>query len=192
MLARLGVLRSCPVAMERSAPCAFPFARFFIDARIAVSQFLAVMSAASDGKQFRAAAAPLFIFLVALGVPLFLATVFFKYGARLDWRSVAVGAAAMVPAAVILSVLMCLLFPVRLSRDGIQAQSIWGLPSFVRWTDIKEAREFKLFNLRWLRLYSSASSTVTWVALFQSHPGEFKIEIVKLAPPESPVLAHIK
>ena len=149
-------------------------------------------AATSDGKQFRAAAAPLFLFLVALGIPLFLATVFFKYGSRLDWRSVAVGAGAMIPAAVILSVLMCLLFPVRLSAAGIQAQSIWGLPSFIRWADIKEAREFKLFNLRWLRLYSSAGSTVTWVALFQSHPGEFKIEIVKLAPPESPVLAHIK
>ena len=149
-------------------------------------------AATSDGKQFRAAAAPLFIFLVGLGIPLFLATVFFKYGSRLDWRSVAVGAAAMVPAAVILSGLMCLLFPVRLSPAGVHAQSIWGLPSFVRWPDIKEAREFKLFNLRWLRLYSSAGSTVTWVALFQSHPGEFKLEIAKLAPPESPVLVHLK
>ena len=149
-------------------------------------------SATSDGKQFRAAAAPLFLFLVGLGIPLFIGTVMLKYGSRLDWRSVAVGAAFMVPASVILSGLMCLLFPVRLSPAGIKAQSIWGLPSFVRWPDIKEARQFKLFNLRWLRLYSSAGPTVTWVALFQSHPGEFKLEIVKLAPPESPVLVHIK
>src|SRR5260370_30317602 len=120
-----------------------------------VSQFLAVMSvpATSDGKQFRAAAAPLFLFLVALGIPLFIATVMLKYGSRVEWRSVALGAAFMVPAAVILSGLMCLLFPVRLSPAGIRAQSIWGLPSFVRWPDIKEAREFKLFHLRWLRLY---------------------------------------
>ena len=149
-------------------------------------------AATSDGKQFRASAAPLFLFLVGLGIPLFLATVFFKYGSRLDWRSVAVGAGAMVPSAVILSVLMCLLFPVRLSREGIKAQSIWGLPSFVRWQDIRQAREFKVFNLRWLRLYSSTGSTVTWVALFQSHPGEFKLELLKLAPPESPVQAHLK
>jgi len=149
-------------------------------------------SATSDGKQFRAAAAPLFIFLIGLGVPLFIATAMLKYGSRLDWWSVAKGAAFMVPAGVIVSVLACLLLPVRLSPAGIHAQSIWGLPSFVRWTDIKEAREFKLFNLRWLRLYSSAGPTVTWVALFQSHAGEFKLEMLKLAPPESPVLVHLK
>jgi len=34
-------------------------------------------AATSDGKQFRAAAAPLFLFLVGLGIPLFLASVFF-------------------------------------------------------------------------------------------------------------------
>jgi len=159
-----------------------------------VSQFLAVMSASatSDGKQFRAAAAPLFISIVGLDMPLYFGIALLKYGPHVHWKPVLIGAASIVPAAVIGAGLMCLFFSVRLSPAGIRAQSVWGWPSFIRWPDIKEAREFKFFSLRWLRLYSSAGSTVTWVALFQSHPGEFKLELVKLAPPESPVFAHIK
>lgn len=98
----------------------------------------------------------------------------------------------MVPTSIISAGLLSLFFPVRLTSEGIHAQSIWGLPRFIRWQDIQQARRFTFFNLRWLRLYSRADKSVTWVALFQSPSGAFSQEIHKLAPSDSPVLAHFK
>ncbi len=127
--------------------------------------------------------------MFGLGVPLYIALIFFKLGTQVQWKPLLVGVAAMVPTSIISAGLLSLFFPVRLSPDGIHAQSVWGLPRFIRWQDIKQARRFSFFNLRWLRLHSRADNSVTWVALFQTPAVAFNQEIHKLAPPDSPVLA---
>jgi hypothetical protein len=148
-------------------------------------------SGKTDGQLFRVAAAPLFIFLLGIGLPLYFAITVFKFGAHFQLKALLIGAGSMIPAAIIVAGLMSMLFPVRLSTQGIAAQSIWGFSSFIRWQEIKQARQFRFFNLRWLRLFSTTGS-VTWVAMFPAHPGAFRLEIEKLAPPENPVLTHFK
>ena len=50
----------------------------------------------------------------------------------------------------------------------------------------RRSGRFRLFNLRWLRVYST-NGKVTWLALFQSHGPEFRQEIRRLGPPGNPV-----
>ncbi len=93
---------------------------------------------------------------------------------------------------IIVAGIMSLLFPVRLTAEGIHAHSVWGFPRFIRWQDIQSARKFNFFILPWLRLYPSDGSTVIWLILFPSGPARFKLEIQKLAPPGNPSLSHLK
>jgi hypothetical protein len=148
--------------------------------------------AMSEGKKFRLAAGPLFVFMFGLGMPLYISIVLFRYGTHMSWQPVLLGVAFMVPASVILSGLMTFMFPVKLSAGGIHTHNIWGVPCYIRWEDIKDARVFSLFNLRWLRLYPGSGGTVGWLALFQSPALAFKEEMLKLAPEGSPVRKYMK
>jgi len=148
--------------------------------------------ARTEGKVFRMAAPRLFLFLVGVGVPLFFGMVFLKNNGRFNGQLFLLGLAFLVPVSVIISALVSLAFPVRLTREGIHAQNAWGLPSFVRWGDIESARPFTFINLRWLRISSSADREVTWLALFQSPDAEFRVEVERLAPPDCPLLEYVK
>lgn len=87
--------------------------------------------------------------------------------------------------------LFLLILPVGFSSDGIYAHSFWGLRRFIRWQDIVKIRKFRLFNLRWLRIYSGTDGKVTWLPLFLSSPIKFGDEIRKFAPSNSPLLNHL-
>lgn len=144
-------------------------------------------------KVFRLAAPRVFIFLVGVGYPVYIGSMLVRYGLRMDWRLFMLGAAAMFPTALFLAGAVSLVCPaVRLTAEGIHAQSVWGLPTFVRWQDIEEVRPFDFLNLRWLRVYSRADSIVTWLAVFQSPAEEFKQEMQRLAPTGCPVLDYFE
>jgi hypothetical protein len=147
--------------------------------------------ATANGTEFRAAAPRLFFFLAAVGYPAFVGMILLRYGYRVDWRSFLLGSALMVPTSIILAGAASRLMPARLTAEGIHAQTAWGLPSYVRWGDIKSARTFTLLNLRWVRIYSEADEGVTWLALFQSPAAEFRHEMERLAPAGSPVLDYL-
>ena len=146
----------------------------------------------TERKTFRMAAPRMFVFLAGVGYPGFVIAMLAKYGLRIDWQPFLLGAACLIPTTVILAGAVSALFPISLTAEGIYAQSSWGLPSFVRWQDIEAARHFTLLNLRWLRIYSRADKTVTWLPMFQSPELEFKLDMERLAPPDSPVLEHLE
>ncbi len=146
----------------------------------------------AQSRTFRLAAPRVFIFLAAIGYPGFVIMMFIRYGVRIDWQPFVLGAACLVPTLVILAGVVSLFFPISLTSKGVQAQNAWGMPSFVRWQDIGEVRPFVFLNLRWLRLYSSADRSVTWLAVFQSPALEFKREMERLAPAGCPVLKYLE
>lgn len=78
--------------------------------------------------------------------------------------------------------------PVGFSTDGIYASSPWIGQRFIRWADIAKVRKLTLLNLRFLLIYSSIDGKITSLSLFSSRQNEFRDEIRKFAPPNSPVL----
>jgi hypothetical protein len=145
----------------------------------------------SGGKVFRPSAARLFLFYAVLGIPLFAGIVLVRHGTSFEWRPVLLGAGSILPVSIILGSILSLLFPVRLTAEGIHAHSAWGFPQFIRWQDIQSARKFNLPILPWLRLYPRDGSTTIWLAMFPSTPAQFKLELQKLAPPANPILSHL-
>jgi hypothetical protein len=133
------------------------------------------------------AVAPMFIFMLALAVSVFLCCVIAQEG----WDSIGPALAFAVGFLVIFNLacswMFFLLFPSAFSSDGIYGHSFWGSRQFVSWRDVATARKLRLFNLRWMRIFAT-NGKVTWLPLFQSHSAEFWQEIRRLAPPESPIL----
>lgn len=114
-----------------------------------------------------------------------------EQGTRFDVAEIGFGLVGCLPGACIVSWIFSRCFPVILSKSGIQGYSFWGLPRFVRWQDIKEARGFSLLNLRFLRLYSVRDQKVTWIGLFQANPRDFLLQIQIFAPTDSPILKFV-
>jgi hypothetical protein len=84
-----------------------------------------------------------------------------------------------------------LLFPALISGQGIRGHSFWGMRRFVGWEEIVKVKKFSLFGLPYLRIFSATDGKVTWLPLFQSQMVEFRNEIRKFAPSNSPLLAHL-
>ncbi|HXD00407.1 MAG TPA: hypothetical protein VN048_13780 [Verrucomicrobiae bacterium] len=145
----------------------------------------------SSGEVFRPSAARLFLFYVMLGLPFLVCFSFIRYGTAFRWSDLLLGAAFIVPLAIIFAGIVSLLLPVRLTAKGVHAHSAWGLPRFISWQDIQSIRKFSLPVLPWLRLYPADGSTVVWLIMFQSYPAKFKLEIQKFAPPGNPILSHL-
>jgi hypothetical protein len=145
----------------------------------------------SSGKTFRPSAFRLFLFLVSFELPLFFLVLLIRFDGRIHLPELLLGAALIIPLAILLAGLTSFLLPAYVSAEGIRAHSAWGLPSFIRWQDIKSARRFNFPFLPWLRLFPADGSTVVWLILFQSSPAQFKLEIEKLAPPGNPILTHL-
>ncbi len=146
----------------------------------------------TKGREFRLAAPRVFTFLAAVGYPAYVGSMLFRFGTRMDWKVFLLGAAALFPVSIFLAGGVSLLFPpVRLTAEGIHAQNAWGVASFVRWQDIAAVRTFDFLNLRWLRIFSNEDRAVTWLAVFQSPSAEFKQEIDRLAPADSPIRKYL-
>jgi hypothetical protein len=165
----------------------------FIDASATAKQFCHHMTSfgASGGKVFRPSASRLFLFYVLLGLPLVVCTIVIRHGTDLNFRALLICAASMIPFSIIAATVLSVLFPVRLTADGIHAHSAWGWRRFIRWQDIKTVRKFNLPILPWLRLYDADGSSPVWLSMFPSSPDLFKLEIQKLAPPANPILNHL-
>jgi MFS family permease len=88
-------------------------------------------------------------------------------------------------------VLYVVAIPTGISSDGIYARSSSGFRRFIGWADIAKVKKRTIFNLRFLRLYSSVDGKVTSVPLFLACKNEFRDEIRKFAPPDSPILKFL-
>jgi hypothetical protein len=142
----------------------------------------------SDAKQFRTAVIPGAIFIFVLGVVLAGCLDMVNGGVADIGPALVFEIVVAIPLSFLFSWLISVYFPVSFSQEGIHAYSFWGLPRFIRWQDIATVRKFNLFNLTWLRLYSSTDRNVTWLSVFQSRPVEFQNEIRKFAPSNNPLL----
>ena len=77
------------------------------------------------------------------------------------------------------------------SSDGVYAYSICGVRRHIKWEDVSKVRKFSIVNLSWLRIYSSIDGNITWLALSQARPVEFRAEIQKFAPSNNPLLEYL-
>jgi len=143
-------------------------------------------------RKFRAAIVPLVLFFIAADLILFLGFVLLAKGWRFD-RHAFLKAIALAP---ILSVIFAWMifnwFPVALSAEGIYGHSFLGTQRFVAWRDVADVRSFRLANLRWLRILAASDGRVTWLALFQSHGGDFLDDIKRFGGADGPLLKHLR
>jgi hypothetical protein len=126
-------------------------------------------------------------FIFMGGMTVFLIGIVVMEGFPLDWVALAFAVGFALVCSIGQSFALSVLFPVAFSEDGIYGHSFWGRRRFIRWQGIASVRKFRLLNLRWLRLYAT-DGEITWLALFQSRGTEFRQEVRRLAPPNSPVL----
>jgi hypothetical protein len=125
------------------------------------------------------------------GFLVFMGLVVLDEGLRFNGAAIWFGLLVCLPVAWVVSWMLSRCFPDIISTDGIQGHSFWGLRRFVRWQDIKEARDLRLFHLRFLRLYSGQDQKVTWIGLSQARNRDFRREIQRLAPSDSPILRFV-
>jgi hypothetical protein len=145
------------------------------------------MSIPANIKKFRTAIIPGAIFVFVGGMALILCFNLITDGLHVDLHALVIVGGFGVIFSFLWSWLMSVGFPVGFSKDGFYGYSFWGRRRFVSWQQIATARTFRLFNLKWLRIYA-ADGKITCLALFQSHGTEFREEIRRLAPPSNPVL----
>jgi hypothetical protein len=74
-------------------------------------------------------------------------------------------------------------FALGISADGIYIRRSRGRMDVVRWPDIKRVRPYRMFNLRWLLIYTTTGKK-TWAPLFLSKSQEVELweEIQRLEP----------
>lgn len=141
---------------------------------------------------FRQSVTQGFLFGCIVGLPIYFGLVLMEDGLHFDRLGLLVGAVGGSLFGLLLAWIAHRLFPVAVSADGISAHSFWGVPRFIRWEHIEAARPFRMLNLRFVRLYSTADDKVTWVALFPADPEAFRQAVRSAMPPNSPLSAHIQ
>jgi hypothetical protein len=152
-----------------------------------------------DVKRFRMAILPLainiFVAGFILGHGLGISLILIKHGFHIDWmfivKIILLSILPMLAFAFIWALMMNLLYPSYVSSSGIYGHSILGARRYLNWTDMVQARKFRLGNSVYLRLYDNTGRAVIWLPLFQSPLVEFRNEIRKFAPPNSPILDHL-
>jgi hypothetical protein len=142
-------------------------------------------------RKFRMAITPLFILSSLFNLLVLFCFILIVDGLHFDCCALTAGSSTLV-ISLIVAWLHSVLYPVVFSPEGIYGYSIWGRRHFVPWQNIAMVRTVRLLNLRWLRILMSGDNKVIWLALFQSHKLEFQEEIRRLAPADSPILAHLQ
>ena len=153
----------------------------------------------ADAKRFQMRIMPPLIFMVVGGllaghIP-GITMVLAKNGHNLRWMMILKIILFSIPVvlafAFVIAWLLSVLLPTYTSVNGVHGHSFWYVRQFLNWSDIKQAKRFKLCNLAYVRLYSGKDSKVMWFPLYQKPSPEFQNEIRKFAPPGSPILEHL-
>lgn len=166
---------------------------FAVDLKTAKSQAQIIMAneMPPDIKQFKVSIFSLFLFLTE-GVFTSAVISFFIFG-RTDLHRFLDAIEIAMPFLLLLVIIMTSLLyvvtkPIGFSPDGIYASSQWGFRRFIHWSEIAKVQKNRLLNLKFLKIYSSIDGKVTRLLLFQVQKKEFRDEIRKFAPPDSPIL----
>ena len=138
----------------------------------------------------------LFVLVWLLGIPFGFFLIAHYDGWRGAIQFLPFGAPIGVIAAIVWSIfwayLLHIVFPTRISSEGVAAYSVWGTRRFIAWQQIAMVCPIRILNLRYLRLYSSTDRRVTWLPLFSADPDAFHAALHETLPSDSPILAHIK
>jgi len=145
------------------------------------------ISIPSDCRKFRAAVIPVFAFLFIIATTVLFCLILAADGWHFDRNLAAFAAGFEAICSFVVSWMLSRLYPDAISVDGIYGHSAWGRRHFVAWKDVAAARTFRLLNLQWLRV-DAGDGRATWLALFHSQDADFRQEIQRLAPPDSPIL----
>ncbi|HXI85565.1 MAG TPA: hypothetical protein VNL17_15900 [Verrucomicrobiae bacterium] len=153
----------------------------------------------TEGKQFRSSVLSMFIFMLALGLPVTFCLLLAIYsgipvpvtlGLILHILTFIGGA---LPIFLLIGAWMLSTFcPTTIFTDGVTTQSFMGDERFVRWQDIGRARTLRFLNLKWILVYPAGESKALQVPLFQPRKAEFIQEIQRLAPPGNPILNQLQ
>src|SRR5262245_4059981 len=98
-------------------------------------------------RTFRTGIFQWFLGLTLLGVPLTGVVVVLIDGGQVNWVVLYQPLMAIVIFCLFNACWLPFTCPVRLTADGIHAQSVWGLPRFIGWPDLTRAKSFRLLNL---------------------------------------------
>jgi hypothetical protein len=150
----------------------------------------AFMTKQTDVVKFRTAIMPAAICIFLIAIPMAFIAVYIKLR-YLNAGSIACGIITGVVNSFFFSWLYSVLLPVWSTDAGIYGPTIWGNRCFVSWPDVEKAKTFRLINLKWLRVYST-DGTVAWLPLFLSRDTDFRQEVQRLAPPNSPILEFLR
>jgi hypothetical protein len=146
------------------------------------------VDAKQELKIFRAALFPLSLAISGPALVIVLGLNFRLFGWKhLEFKSLVEAAVAVEIAGIVCAWVISVCFPNKLGPSGVWGHSFWGVPRFIRWQDIREAKPLSYLSFTFLRLYPTDGTGPTWIALSQARKQEFAEEIRKLAPPESPL-----
>lgn len=141
---------------------------------------------------FRAAIRPPFLFLVPVVLVGGICVGAVPNGLSEFNAEILIGAAALAVAWSFANAwLLSRMYPIRISKAGLEGFTVWGGRLFVHWQEIAAARKFRLVNLSWLRVYSSQHRGVLWLPLFLARKEEFVEAVHHFAPLGSPISDRI-
>jgi hypothetical protein len=144
-------------------------------------------NARAKGTTFHSLVRSSFGFLYPVSFVGFIALVLIRDGRAELGAAVPFGLFGLAPIALILAWVLSRCFSDIVSEEGIYGHSFWGVRRFVRWQDVRQVRRFRALNLRFLRVYSSVDSAVTWIGSSWMHVPEFRREIERVSPSDSPI-----
>jgi hypothetical protein len=73
-------------------------------------------------------------------------------------------------------------FKVKLNPRGISCFNFWGIYSFVLWDEMRDAKIFNLFGLKYVRVFFRNSRIPLWVPLFIKNREGFSAALCEFAP----------
>lgn len=142
------------------------------------------------GEVFRPAVRPLFVWFNLMVVPVCSGYFLWRYGWA-QGRHVLLAAGLSAVLCLIAALLCKLLFPLRITPEGVHGHSAWGLPRYIRWRDLTAVRPFRLLHLKYVRLYSRHQKHAVWIGLFLAEPEKFRAQVQAHALPDDPLAQYL-
>ena len=141
------------------------------------------ISMPADCKIFRLKAEPIFYFFFVFSWLVAFGLILRDDGLKFDRLALVVSSASGVILSYAFAKIGHRAVALGISADGMYVRRGRGRVDVVRWPDIKRVRPYRMFNLRWLLIYTTTGKKI-WAPLFlpQSPEIEFWQEIHRLAP----------
>ena len=125
-------------------------------------------------ESFRFAFLPTFLLTLALGGLAWLLWLLIFYLWKIKTTGLPIGLGGAALAALVLTFLVVLFFPVSVGASGLQSFDAWGRYHRVAWTDITAAQPCRVVGLKYLRVQHGTAGRTVWVPLFLADMDRFR------------------